>query len=301
MSLSTLVRWPLRWIKTLVPAALKQRYRNSREMARERRALAELPVARCDLSRLGRLDSSRLASFWKDPSITFGWLEDCPRVACLDLPHMTGGVNPGDQRALYHLVMGLGPRRVLEIGTHIGCSTVHLALALQRTANVAGQAARLSGQSSSLHLTTADIRDVNDPVRQPWKDYGSKHSPRQMLERLGLDAGARFEVADSLDYLQTGADTFDLIFLDGLHEATRVYQEVPLALKRLRPGGFLLLHDYFPEGRPLWSNGVILPGPFLAVQRFRAEGAAFRVLPLGALPWPTKLGSNRTSLALVCG
>ena len=31
----------------------------------------------------------------------------------------TGGVNPGDRRALYYLVRGLGLKQVLEIGTFL--------------------------------------------------------------------------------------------------------------------------------------------------------------------------------------
>ena len=35
-----------------------------------------------------------------------------------------GGVNPGDRRAIYSLIHYLKPISVLEIGTHIGASTV---------------------------------------------------------------------------------------------------------------------------------------------------------------------------------
>ena len=41
-----------------------------------------------------------------------------------------GGVNPGDRRALYYLVHALRPQSLLEVGTHIGASTVFLAEAL---------------------------------------------------------------------------------------------------------------------------------------------------------------------------
>ena len=197
---------------------------------------------------------------------------------------MTGGVNPGDQRALHCLVQGLKPRHVLEIGTHIGCSTVHLALALKRLAGTNGQ---------QIRLTSADIRDVNDPVQQPWKEYASRHSPREMIEMVGCGDFVRFEVADSLDYLAGASGPYDLIFLDGWHKGHRVYQELPLALKRLRPGGFILLHDYFPNCRPLWSNRMVIAGPFLGVQRTIRDGARLKVLPFGKLPWPTKIGIER--------
>ena len=43
----------------------------------------------------------------------------------------------------------------------------------------------------------------------------------------------------------------------------------------------------------------MIPGPFLGTERLKAEGAKLTVLPLGELPWPTKYGSNLTSLALM--
>lgn len=96
-----------------------------------------------------------------------------------------------------------------------------------------------------------------------------------------------------------GGETFDLIFLDGDHSAKAVYGEIPLALKRLNPGGVIVLHDFFPNGRPLWEGQAPILGSWLATARFQAEKAGFEVVPLGALPWDTKLGSRITSLAVV--
>jgi hypothetical protein len=90
-----------------------------------------------------------------------------------------------------------------------------------------------------------------------------------------------------------------LIFLDGDHSAATVYQEVPFALKRLRKNGIVLLHDYFPYLKALWSDGSVIPGPHIAIERLCSEGANLEVLPLGRLPWPTKLSSNITSLAVL--
>ena len=38
-----------------------------------------------------------------------------------------GGVNEGDRRAIYYLIRHFKPNTVLEVGTHIGASTVHIA------------------------------------------------------------------------------------------------------------------------------------------------------------------------------
>ena len=211
-------------------------------------------------------------------------------MAELGITASAHGVNPGDRRALYQLIRGLGPARVLEVGTHIGASTAHLAAALRDT--TAAGASRAS-------FTTVDILDVNDPVKAPWLRCGASHSPAEVVRRLGMADTVRFVAQPSLAFLLETSQTYDFVFLDGDHSAATVYKELPAAMARLAPGGFLLLHDYFPEARPLWPGDPVIAGVWLAAERLRAEGARFRVLPLGELPWPTKLGRTVTSLAAV--
>jgi predicted O-methyltransferase YrrM len=194
----------------------------------------------------------------------------------------TGGVNPGDRRAIYHLIRLLQPKRVLEIGTHVGASTMHIAAALKE--NGEGQ------------LATVDIQNVNSPDGY-WHRFGLRCSPADAMSALGLADRVKFYRMPSVEALKS-LGSFDFVFLDGDHSALTVYQELPLALSKLR-NGVILLHDYFPNNKPLWNNGSVIRGPFIACARFLKEGAQFKVTPLGKLPWPTKLGSNITSLALV--
>ena len=212
-------------------------------------------------------------------------------VSLLSIPDEAGGVNPGDRRAIYCLTRHLGPKSVLEIGTHIGVSTVYIAAALKKL--------RASNPEASYKLLSVDMRDVNDPVLTPWLQYGSARSPIGLLRSIGCDDLVTFVVMDSLDFFPTCEQRYDLIFLDGSHDASTVYREIPAAMKLLRPGGYILLHDYFPDLRPLWSNGAVVPGPYLATRRLEEEGAAIRILAIGKLPWRTKLRSNVTSLALL--
>jgi len=199
-----------------------------------------------------------------------------------------GALNAGDRRALYHLVRARRPANVLEIGTHVGSSTIHFAAALRANA-VEGAVGR---------LRTVDIIDVNGPDA-PWARRGMAHSPRQMVEALGMGEQVTFQAADSNDFLLTCEDSYDFVFLDGSHAAKDVYNEVQLVQRCLRPDALILLHDFFPDGRPLWPDSRALPGPWLAYSRLRREGAPVEVIPLGDLPWPTKLGSHRTSLAIM--
>jgi len=143
------------------------------------------------------------------------------------------------------------------------------------------------------------IYNVNDNISKPWVNFGSIFSPVDMVNKLGCDGFVSFITEDSSNYLSQCDKKYDLIFLDGSHAASCVYREVPASLKLFNKGGCILLHDYFPGLRPLWSNGKIIPGPYLAVRRFQKEGINLNVLPLGILPWKTKLNSNASSLALL--
>lgn len=232
----------------------------------------------------GALD---LGSILADASAAAGWTADHAAIsATFGDSDKFAGVNPGDRRALYHLVRRLDPRRVLEVGTHIGASTLYIARAL-----------RANGHDG--RITTVDISDVNHPERGAWRAVGQRKTPREFTEELGVAERVTFVVADSVRWLAQATEQFDLIFLDGDHSSRAVYQEVSHSLRRLTPNGTILLHDYYPRGVALFPDGLRIRGPFRAMERVRREAPHVGVLPLGALPWETKQGSRMTSLALV--
>jgi predicted O-methyltransferase YrrM len=215
------------------------------------------------------------------------WAADAPRLSelCRIEDGKTGGVNPGDRRALFYLVRAFRPARVLEIGTHIGASTLYIGAALMR-----------GGCEQIPRLVTVDIEDVNDSPHSCWRQVGLAKSPKQMAEELN----ATIEVTDdSRHFFATTKERFDFIFLDGDHAAETAYEDIVGSLDVVNKNGLIVLHDYFPGGRPLWSDGSGLCGPFTAAEKVRAIGVAIKVIPLGSLPWPTKLGSHVTSLALI--
>jgi predicted O-methyltransferase YrrM len=202
----------------------------------------------------------------------------------LSSEEISGGVNPGDRRAIYHLVTALRPMRVLEIGTHIGASTTNIALAQSHFGGA---------------LTTVDIIDVNAPDG-PWRGLGLPRSPKDTLANLGLAKTVKFVRSKALQVLRRRDDLqFDLVFLDGDHSTLAVYREIDAALRVLAPNGLILLHDFYPGCRPIAPEGSPIKGPATAAARIEGETSALTFLPLGELPWPTKGGGNVTSLALV--
>lgn len=262
-----------------------------REVRREAGGLKSVPSLGCKAESLRPAEEVNLEEIFGSKGIEAAWNAVIPELSAFEMPDGTGGVNPGDRRAIFYLISYFEPRSVLEVGTHIGASTVHIAAALRSCRKV-----EVKGYPN---LISVDAIDVNDPVSKPWLRYGTRFSPAEMINRMGYDCFAEFATNTSLDYMTDCERGFDFIFLDGDHAAKTVYREIPAALELLNQDGLILLHDYFAGAKPLWSDGSVIPGPFLATERLRTEGAQFEVLHLGRLPWPTKLKSNLTSLALL--
>jgi predicted O-methyltransferase YrrM len=237
------------------------------------------------VNHLRYLSGTELGQIFADPRNHEEWVKVAERIKELELPEMMGGVNKGDQQAIFYLINHFKPNNVLEIGTHIGCSTAHIALALK--------------QNPAAHLTTVDIIDVNDSAKKHWVHYNSKHSPLELMAMIGTESKVSFVADDSIKFLKNCKQKFDFIFLDGSHKAKMVFQEVPLALRLLNENGIILLHDYFPGNKPLWDNVPAIPGPYLAINKITGEEDNIAAIPLGELPWRAKLNSNRTSLAVL--
>jgi predicted O-methyltransferase YrrM len=253
--------------------------------------LQRIQRAKCDVKYLKSINEVDLKELFSSHQVEMEWDDIQKRIKQFGIPDGTDGVNPGDRRAIYYLIRGFKPTSVLEIGTHIGASTIHIAAALSQN--------QISEDTKQPTLVSVDIRDVNDLISKPWLKYGAKHSPIEMINKMELEYSVDFVTDTSLDYFAKCERKYDFVFLDGDHAVKTVYQEIPAALKLLNKDGLILLHDYFPNLEPLWSNGSVIPGPFLATERLKDEGVNLVVLPLGELPWPTKLQSNITSLALL--
>jgi predicted O-methyltransferase YrrM len=270
-------------VKAIVPAPIFA----SAMIARERIRLAKIPQATFEARRLTALSRPQIEAAFTDEAIGTAWRRDLDLLSrVMPYADIYGGVCPGERRAIYQLIAWLKPRRVLEIGTHIGASTLVIAQAL------ASHTARDS------FLLTGDILDVNNPEQGAFSRLGTR-APRDALRQLGLEDRVRFKAMAALPLMQNVGQKFDLIFLDGDHSATAVYQEISVALNLLEPDGTILLHDFYPQGNRIYPKGMIVPGPFVAAQRIHSEFPGLEIMPLGELPWETKQGVRGTSLALV--
>lgn len=258
---------------------------------RERLRLQVTPQRPASADRLRRLADADIRAALDDPAAR----RDCDafvaRFVRLGFSGLPAGANLGDRRALFHLVHHFRPRRVLEIGTCNGSSTAFMAGALA--------AVDADGEAGPTRLVTVDITDVNDPPTGYWKRAGLPWSPREILAQLGLDPLVRFESEGSDALLREIEETFDFVFIDGDHSAPGVYRDAAGVLRHLSDGAIVMLHDYYPQGRPIWDGEPALPGTSAAADRLQREIQGLAIRPVVRVPWPTKKGTDLTSLAVM--
>lgn len=173
------------------------------------------------------------------------------RSAIPDAPYATGGFRfphdvagwllPEEGHALAELARD---KYVLEIGSYCGKSTVCLA-----------QTAR--------HVHAIDPHDGRGTP-------APRNTRCDMLGNL-----ARYQVTDSVtishpDEVKQLWD-YDLVFIDGAHDASSVRADIELAKSVLKPGGLIAFHDY--RTRPGQHDAGWDPGVTEAVDEFVSAGA----------------------------
>jgi hypothetical protein len=146
-----------------------------RRLRSQRAALDAVPKLNFNSSPLKAARNLALSDIFESKAIAADWTRTVKDLESLAIPDGTGGVNPGDRRAIYYLIRAMNPRSVLEIGTHIGASTVHLASAMLLD--------RAVGASHT--LTSVDVAKVNDPVERRWEKFGARYSPAELIKQGG--------------------------------------------------------------------------------------------------------------------
>ena len=71
----------------------------------------------------------------------------------------------------------------------------------------------------------------------------------QCEHKQGIDAsycGEGIQQLDSDAFFRESADTFDVIFIDGMHEEAQVDRDIANSISRLNTGGVVILHDCLP-------------------------------------------------------
>jgi predicted O-methyltransferase YrrM len=167
---------------------------------------------------------------------------------------------------LHSLVRNTRPRTVVEVGTFLGVSTIWMASALEAAA---GDPVHLATAPGSLHGTIHCFDDLGPIPPGPWRPEGTDRSRLELvkdhLDRAGLAHRVRLYPGDSsvrlreeVDHLRGPAPEFtadpreatggvDFAFIDGDHSIAGALQDLWAIEPAINTGGYVVLHDTFPE------------------------------------------------------
>ena len=167
---------------------------------------------------------------WIVTALDLDWIESLaraihPALAALEVAAVPGRVPILDRDAGRVLAaLAANRRRICEVGTAIGYSTLWMAL----------------GQPSDGHIVTIDPDTARTAVaRTHWRSAGIADERIEVVNSPALDAFA----ADN----PALAGPFDLIFIDALKEEYTAYLEA--LLPRLAPGALVVADNVLWSGR----------------------------------------------------
>jgi predicted O-methyltransferase YrrM len=170
----------------------------------------------------GRLYDYYAAHAYREPEILKELRAETARLG--GLAQMQIGPEQGAFMAM--LVKLMGAKRILEVGTFTGYSSLAMAL-------------------------TGDVKIIAADVSEEWTNVARKYWRKAGVDgRIELRLGPATETLEKL--LKTGeASRFDLMFIDADKSSYDIYYEG--GLKLLRPGGVMLIDNV------LWSGSVADP------------------------------------------
>jgi predicted O-methyltransferase YrrM len=190
------------------------------EPARVRASLLEnKPTHRSVRSRFGLDEDDRTICRLTERLIVPGWVDGC--------------VRPVDAMFLYDLIAGVGPNRIVEIGTASGVSAAVLLLALHDTGvPVVDASGRPAVLSFDLHpyCYFARTTPVGSAVAEmvPELAHGFRSHPRLLAPDVpGLLEG----------------ETVDMAFIDADHRHPCPTADLLALIPALSPGAWVALHD----------------------------------------------------------
>jgi MMP 1-O-methyltransferase len=178
----------------------------------------------------------------------------------------------------------LGP--CLEIGSYCGKSTVYLGLGVRESGGVLFSIDHHRGseeQQPGQQYFDPDLLDQATGRVDTFKLF------RAAVEKAGLEDTVvplvtRSEVAARMWSMPLG-----LVFIDGGHSYPTVFSDYAAWMPHVMPGGYLLIHDIFPDPKdggqaPYYIHGLALKsGLFVEEERVKTLGVLRRI-PIGQVP-----------------
>jgi predicted O-methyltransferase YrrM len=136
-------------------------------------------------------------------------------------PEARGHSDKGVQNLIYTLAVSLRPRRVLEIGTHIGMGAV-----------IIGQALKTNGYG---RLITLEPAKHYYAISSKYVRAAGVADYVQIVPNYSHDPSCKAKLKEETP--------FELIFIDGAHDYSNAAHDIALCAELLCDNGVMVLHD----------------------------------------------------------
>ncbi|MGH9364423.1 MAG: O-methyltransferase [Thermoanaerobaculia bacterium] len=144
-------------------------------------------------------------------------------------------VTPSELLFLCSAVRRFRPRRILEIGTYLGNTTLHLAANAPEGARVYTVDLPPDGGPATTDLSTHDRIVASETATALGSRFRDTPYAAKITQILANSATYDFKRHE---------DSFDFIFIDASHSYEYVKKDSESALNLLAPGGLVFWHDY---------------------------------------------------------
>ena len=179
---------------------------------------------------LKKISLSNLRLICINPNIEKKWKKFVNSQKSINFFSNSGGINLKDQKIIFYLICHYKPKRILEIGTHLGHSL-----------NVISNSLKVSSLNRS-SIDTIDIYNVNQ--HNKFVKFYKPLSPANLLKNNKYLHNVRFHSKGSDYFFKNNKKKFNFIFIDGNHTIDQTIKDISNSLKILDKNGIILIHDY---------------------------------------------------------
>ncbi len=166
-------------------------------------------------------------------------LIECPKLQLSNFFSRNGNLSSYELLAIASIASSRGARRLLEIGTFDGNTTLQLALNTPEDAVIHTIDLPEGDSATKEPVLESDLQFIADPSKMERKFLGTSVA-HKVVQHLGDST--------SYDFAQFAKEgSLDFIFIDGGHSYECVKSDTKNAWKVLAQSGCILWHDFTPH------------------------------------------------------
>lgn len=175
----------------------------------------------------------------KIPRKNLSEIVQCPKIKLENFLSRNGNLSPEELMVIASIVAAYQPKRILEIGTFDGNTTLQMALNAPEEAKIYTLDLPRGEVMTKEPVLDSDLQFISDEKKNQRK-FESTEVAHKIEQHFGDSTKLDFS-------LFSKEGPLDLIFIDGGHSYECVKSDTENALKILSDKGIILWHDFTPS------------------------------------------------------